>query len=106
MKKIFSIILPLLLLGGGITLAFNVVDESPCTSETTRGYTKTNPANPDPSTPPGTEISNGNLQDVGIYEVNFECANSTQECHWVYSPESPEANVNGWIRCEGDFEEL
>lgn len=99
MKNIFSIILPLLLLGGGITLAFNVQDENPCLQLGHTGYDYTGP-NATPAIPldPGED----GLTPIGTYGMSFRCQeNPPSQCHWAYVPASSEEEAK-WVECPGN----
>lgn len=97
MKKIFSIILPLLLLGGGITLAFNVQDENPCSQPDHTGYSYEGP-NPQPEIP--LNPTETGLTNLGQYGTSFRCKDDPpSQCHWVYVPEEEK-----WIECPGEMQ--
>jgi hypothetical protein len=104
MKKIFSIILPLLFLGGGIVLAFNVQDDPACSEPLHPGYSYTGP-NDEPVAP--LDPDEEGLEVLGEFGNDFECLeNENEQCHWAYiSPTM--ANPNGsWVKCSGDYEEI
>lgn len=107
MTNLFKI-LPILAIVVGIGGAWaNQANDNPCTTRGTEGYVKTDPSNPDPQLPPGDEIGNGNLQGEGELGNNFRCVTNPEEkCFWAYAPEHPEADENGWMECDGDYQPL
>lgn len=103
MKKIFSIILPLLFLSGGIVLAFNMQDEPICSDLGHTGYNYTEEGEPPLPFDPEEPLPTG-LTDIGTYMTGFRCKeNPTNECHWAYVPAAGSEEAK-WVECPGDRE--
>jgi len=99
MKRLFKI-LPILAIVVGIGGAWaNQAEENPCTTPGTEGYIRTGEL--EPTSPPDQDP---NVMPIGEFPTNFTCKAEGDECHWVYDPESPEANPNGWIKCPGEVD--
>ncbi|HMR19749.1 MAG TPA: hypothetical protein PKA53_10665, partial [Sphingobacterium sp.] len=105
MKKIFSIILPLLFLSVGIALAFNVQDDPICSADGHTGYDwqgpeETPPANFDPE---ASSLPTG-LVEVGVYLDDFECEEDEEKmCHWAFIPAANPNEDGRWVQCEGEY---
>jgi hypothetical protein len=105
MKKIFSMILPLLFLSAGIALAFNVQDDPICSERNHPGYSYSGTE----ATPP-LPLDPSEVDFLGEFDNNFTCdENEQQECHWAYIPPvDPEdqEDLGSWVKCSGEYREL
>lgn len=101
MKTLFSIIVSLLIAASSIALAMHAQDQDPlCSAPDHEGFTypqgQTPPENSSPENLPP------NMHSAGIYQEDFKCDESDNDCHWVYKP-AEENEPAKWELCKGDI---